>query len=174
MATADAIATVTSAIVERLQRAIEAAGRTETEVRAGSAGDVATPGAGVIVVLHHVSPDQAVRLATRPGATMPLVLRYLVVPRDGEPLEQQRLLGIVATALAAHPVLTSNDLTAVMPRVFGPDERVELLFEAVPPEALVPVWAARPELHQPCLVVLARPVVLVAGGSGEPSLHVVQ
>jgi hypothetical protein len=174
MATADAIATVTAAIVQHLLRAIEATGRTEIDVKAGSAGDLATPESGVTVVLHHVSPDQAVRVAPGRGATVPLVLRYLVVPRGGKPLEQQGLLGTVATALAAHPVLTSDDLAAVTPGVFGPEERVELSFESVPPDALVPVWRARPELRQPCLVVLARPVVLSAAPSGEPGLHVVQ
>jgi hypothetical protein len=115
-----AIATVTGALVTRVQGLLNTAGLTGFGVVAGHPRTDSTP--GVYLTLYHLSPNAALRnldLPTRRGdggasqrPVLALSLRYLFsFIGDAARFEAERLAGLVLTDLHARPILTPEELT---------------------------------------------------------------
>lgn len=117
---------------------------------------------GLSVLLRGVTPSTTHRnLPTPADRALPPVaidLHYLVTAWGTTAEEQQRLLGWCLRTLHDAPILTAELLNRADPTnaVFGPDERVELLWEPNPPAQLGEI----PARLLPSLPYVARTVML--------------
>lgn len=174
-----AVSTVTAAITARLQAAVDAAHFTHVPtVAPGALDDDAAP-PRIVVHLYNIernadldncdTPTRSAQgvLIRRPRTA--LRLHYLLVFRGADPYETQRLLGVAAAALHAHPVLERTlvaALAATYPAVAGNDladahECVRLTPEVFDADALSRLWTLYPVgSFGPTLAYAASPVIV--------------
>jgi hypothetical protein len=156
-----AIATVSAALREMVERAVKAAvvGSTATHVRPGGSPEK-TPARGANIFLYGVTPNaalrgadlptrnQAGRMVTRPTAALDLHYLISFYGDDGK-LETQRMLGSVVRALHSAPTLSREllrDLAQNVADLAGSDlseapESVRFIPMALSLEELSKLWS---------------------------------
>jgi hypothetical protein len=130
---------------------------------------------GISLVLYRITigagRNRAVRIGLdgiryRPG--LPLDLHYLVTAWAPDPIRQQRMLAWAVRVLEDTPILPAGVLNqqAPEPAVFGPEESVELVWEALSLQDTFDLWQGL-RTKQPSATYVARMVVI----DSDVSIH---
>jgi hypothetical protein len=122
----------------------------------------------VTLYLYRVGVDQARRnLPPRRSpdgrlhpSPMPVNLHYLVTAWSRDPVTQHRLLGWCIRVIQDTPTLPAGVLNQFTPEpeVFGPQESVELIFEALTRQEMGDAWEVAKANQQPSAAYVARTV----------------
>jgi hypothetical protein len=163
------IAATSEAIVSLLEHAMPSSEFVNLPVKPYATGDFASPmSEGVSVHLYGVDIDASRRNSPwrvgedgrRRRGALPLELRYMVTAWGGEVLKQQRLLGWATRVLHDTPILPAGLLNHGGPdaATFGPDEQVELIWEAISRSDFSDLWEMAKTRRQPSATYLARTV----------------
>lgn len=172
MATSNAIAAITSAIVGLLDDGYPR-GFGKLSVAPAHAGDFAGDKPipdGFTVCLYRVTLNGTLRNlpprtgpdGTRYRPSLPVDLQYLITPWAGNVEKQQRLLGWGMRHLEDNPVLPAGMLNRYLkePDVFRPEETVELVCETLSLTDFTNIWdKLKPRLQTSALYV-ARMVLI--------------
>src|SRR5918911_2446586 len=170
MATYPAIAATSEAILGLLQSAAVGSEFDGVAFEHYQAGDFESPMTlGVALYLYRVTvsanrnlPPRIGRDGRRYRPPIPLDLHYLAIAWADEAIKQQRPLGFAARTLEDTPVLPAGVLNqhGPEPDVFGPEETVELVWEALSVQEASDIWDVAQTKEQPSASYVARMVHL--------------